>query len=168
MDDHDFGPASGSEDDRTIDDQLMVELRRVVRAVDPVPEGVLAAARAAIAMRDLDGDLAELVADSGTPTPAGAVRTGAGGRLLSFTCGPVQIDLEVIDEAAAPERLVDIIGQLSGGSAEDCVLEYPGGRQPVSLDREGRFAVTGARSGPMRVRCRSAAGARVTTAWVTL
>jgi hypothetical protein len=169
MDDHDFDPASGSASDPTLDDQLIGELRRVVRMVDPVPDGVLAAARAAIATRDLDGELAELmadlIADSGTRVAAGLVRSGTPRRLLSFACGQVQIDLEI---TTGSDRLIGIIGQLTGGSTDDCVLEYPAGRQPVSLDSLGRFAVTGARSGPMRVRCRSAAGERVTTTWVTL
>jgi hypothetical protein len=176
MDHHDFDPASGRLSDGNpgsidggidggIDDQLIAELRRVVGTVDPVPEGVLAAARAAMAARDLDGELAELVADSGTRVPAGSVRGGTPRRLLSFACGEVQIDLEI---TVGSDRLVGIIGQLSGGSNDDCALEYPAGRQPVSLDSFGRFAVAGARCGPVRVRCRSAAGARVTTSWVTL
>jgi len=165
MDDHDFDPASGA----GTDDRLIAELRRVVGTVDPVPDGVLMAARAAIATRDLDGELAEVtadvIADSGTRAPAGSVRGGTARRLLSFACGEVQIDLEI---TAGPDRLVGIIGQLSGGSTGDCALEYPAGRQPLSLDPLGRFAVTCARCGPVRVRCRSAAGARVTTSWVTL
>jgi hypothetical protein len=186
MDDHDFDPASGAgTDDQMLDDRLIAELRRVVGAIDPVPDGVLVAARAAIATRDLDGELAEviddviadtiadtiadviadIVADSGTWASAGPVRGGTPRRLLSFACGEVQIDLEV---TVGPDRLVGIIGQVSGGSTGDCALEYPAGRQPVSLDRLGRFAITGARGGPVRVRCRSAAGERVTTSWVTL
>jgi hypothetical protein len=174
MDDHDFDPASGSVSDDSardnsadsgLDDQLIADLRQVVGVVDPVPEGVFAAARAAIVTRDLDGELAELVADTGTRVPAGSVRGGTPRRLLSFACGEVQIDLEV---TVGSDRIVGIIGQLSGGTNDDCVLEYPAGRQPVSLDSLGRFAVTGARGGPVRVRCRSAAGERVTTSWVTL
>ncbi len=185
MDDHDFDPARGSSidsgpidsgtdssgtdssgtDDSGPDDRLIAELRRMVGAVDPVPDGVLAAARAAIATRDLDGELAEVVADSGTRVPAGSVRGGTPRRLLSFAGGEVQIDLEV---TLGPDRVIGIIGQLSGGSTGDCALEYPAGRQPVSVDGLGRFAVTGARCGPVRVRCRSAAGAQVTTSWVTL
>jgi hypothetical protein len=161
MDDHDLDP--------TRDDRLIAELRRAVGTVDPVPEGVFAAARAAIATRDLNGELAELtaevIADSGTRVPAGPVRGGTPRRLLSFACREVQIDLEI---SVGPDRLVGIIGQLSGGSSGECALEYPAGRQPVSLDSLGRFAVTGARCGPVRVRCRSLAGARVMTSWVTL
>jgi hypothetical protein len=178
MDDHGFDPAGGSSidsgihsgihsgiDDQMREDRLIAELRRVVGTVDPVPHGVLTSARAAIATQDLDGDLAELVADSGTRVPAGPVRGGTPRRLLSFSGGEVQVDLEI---TLGSDRLIGIIGQLSGGSTDDCVLEYPAGRQPVSLDRLGRFAVTGARCGPVRVRCRSAAGVRVTTSWVTL
>ncbi len=46
------------------DDALMVELRHVVGRVDPIPEAVRIAARAAIEWRTLDAELAALVHDS--------------------------------------------------------------------------------------------------------
>src|SRR4051794_31054557 len=110
-----------------MDDDLLIELRRVVQEADPVPEAVIAAAQAAIATRDLDGELAGLVADSagghGRPALAEAVRAGhqgGGARLLSFAAGPVQLDLDVIQRG----RVRDITGQITGAAADGCVLEY--------------------------------------------
>jgi hypothetical protein len=156
-----------------VDDLLMIELRRVVTEVDPVPEAVFVTARAAISTRDLDGELAVLVADSAAASrpgpPAGSLPIrgdtgGAGRRLLSFASGRIQLDLEVRGRG----RLLNIIGQLTGGAVDGCTLEHTGGREALSLDSLGRFTVTGAHPGPFRVRCRSTTGVWVTTAWVTL
>ena len=45
-------------------DPLLDELRRLARAVDPVPDEVTAYARAALGWRRVDAELAELLADS--------------------------------------------------------------------------------------------------------
>jgi hypothetical protein len=158
------------------DDELVAELRRLAAEVDAVPDEVRAAAHAAITTRHLDRELAVLVADSAagvdTGHPASAfehVRTGTGEgrnpRLLSFAGGGAQVDLELNDHG---DRL-DLIGQFSGASTEGCVLEYAsGGPLVLDVDDLGRFLVSGARHGPVRARFRSAAGAQVVTAWVTI
>jgi hypothetical protein len=163
------------------DDELIAALRRVAIEVDPVPEGLLLAARAAIATRDLDAELAVLVADSAAANDPDAdldptlsslafeqVRTGGqatlGSRLLSFAGGGVQLDVEVSERGGD----VDLMGQVIGGSPEECVLEHSGGRDPFTPDALGRFVVSGVRRGPARIRCTSSTGARVTTAWVTI
>lgn len=158
------------------DEALLGALRRVAAEADPVPDDVLAAARAAILTRDLDSELARLVGDSGgIADPVGegavfeAVRTAsaaglAGTRLLSFSGGGVQIDLEVSREG---DR-VSLVGQLTGASAEGCALEHAGGAHPVDLDDLGRFLVSAEVRGPVRLRCRSLAGTAVKTAWVTI
>jgi hypothetical protein len=156
------------------DDDLMAELRRVAAAIDGVPDEVRAAAHAAIGTRDLDRQLADLIADS---AQSGAddeafeeVRawTGDGppsSRLLSFAGGEVQVDLEVSEHG----ELLDVIGQFTGASAGECALEYANGERVVlDVDSLGRFLVSGVRHGPVRARCRSAGGAPVTTAWVTI
>jgi hypothetical protein len=154
------------------DDQLLARLGRAVAEVDPVPDEVRQAARMAFDTRDLDAELAVLVADSardGADPDAifDAVRAGevADIRLLSFTGGGVQVDIEVNRTGGR----LDLMGQLSGASGNTCFLEYP--QEPaveVELDDIGRFMVTGTPGGPVRLRCRSAAGTPVTTSWVTL
>jgi hypothetical protein len=145
------------------DDLLLDRLRRVAAEADAVPENVLAAARAALATRDPDLELARLVADS---AEAGfePVRSGpVAARLLAFDGGGVRVDLDV---EVAGGRTV-LIGHLTGADA--CVLERgDGGRQLVPLDELGRFRVGGVRPGPLRLRCRGPAGRTVTTSWVTV
>jgi hypothetical protein len=150
------------------DGRLLSELRRVAAQVDSVPEVVLAAARAAIITRDLDAELAVLVGDSMASAGFDPVRAApeapAGNRVLSFTGGGVQVDLEVTEYGDQ----VTLIGQLTGAAPEGCVLEYANGRShQLELDALGRFLAR-AEPGPLRVRCRSTDGTRVTTAWVTV
>ena len=172
------------------DDRLVNDLRAVVAAVDAVPDGVLAAARAAFGTRQLDRQLAELIADSGRPggaapddpedpdDPAGptvaaafeGVRTWTGdgpsnSRLLSFACGDVQLDLEVSGHG---EQL-DVIGQFTGADIAECVLEFGSGDEVVlEVDSLGRFLVNAVAPGPVRARCRSVDGHPVVTAWVII
>ena len=156
------------------DDALVTELRRIAAAADPVPDEVHEAARAVLGTRDLDRRLAELIADSANPRNTDEtyehVRTWTGdgpanSRLLSFAGGEVQLDLEV---SAHGDRL-DVIGQFTGASTEDCALEFADGeRRSLDVDGLGRFLVNGVRPGPVRARCRGADGAAVVTAWVTL
>jgi hypothetical protein len=175
MDDNNFNAAQAFQDI-----ELVAELRRVATEIDSVPDQVLAAARAAIITRDLDGELAVLVADSAAddgsesdvtslPLAFEPVRTETaeyqGSRMLSFASSGVQVDLEVSERG---DRL-DLIGQLTGASAEGCVLELATGEQyPIDVDGLGRFLVSGVQRGPIRARCRSVAGGQVITAWVTI
>jgi hypothetical protein len=178
------------------DAELLGELGRAIAEVDPVPERVFQAARLAITFRDPDGELAELVAismaetaETGDGEPAGddahapagdadggggfgraagAVRSGEasehGPLMLSFAGADMHIDLEVTRRG----RMVDVVGQLVGTDGSDCTIEDADGRRNVELDGLGRFIVEGLRSGPIRLRCHSADGAPVTTAWTTV
>lgn len=164
------------------DIELVAGLRRVATEIDSVPDEVLAGARAAITTRDLDSQLAALVADSAadeatdprsesTPLTGAfeAVRAGPGGlgsrRVLSFAGTGIHVDLEVTERGG----LLDLVGILTGASAEDCALEYAaGGQHALEVDGLGRFLATGVRGGLVRARCRSAAGNRVVTAWVRI
>ena len=147
-------------------------LRRIVGDVDPVPDEVFAAARAAIITRELDAELAALVADSAAMEDElrfDPVRTAsteaADTRLLSFDGGGVQVELEVSGQA---DQLM-VVGQVIGAADRGCVLEQADGRvHDVELDSLGRFLITGVTSGPARLRCRSASGGRVSTHWVWL
>ena len=151
-------------------DDLLARLRSVAAEVDPVPDAVRRAARAAIATRDLDGQLARLVADSAAASPALAyqpVRRAdlADDRFLTFDGGGLVVELEV---TGAADDLT-LIGQLIGGRPAECVLEHGDGRREVlRLDSLGRFLLTRVSPGPVRLRCRDLAGAAVTTSWVNL
>jgi hypothetical protein len=160
------------------DDELIDDLRRVASEADPVPDDVRAAAYAAINTRDLDAELALLIADSAAEShdlewdPVvgyDPVRAGTAGaqtrRLLSFAAGDVQLDIEVSDHGGR----LDIIGQFSGAPVSDSELEYAdGGRHSLQVDSLGRFVVSGARPGAVRARFRSAGGTPVATSWVAI
>lgn len=149
------------------DDALMAELRRVAAEVDPVPPGVVEAARAAIATRHLDHEIAELVADSadaGSGLLFEAVRgPGVGeSRLLTFDGGGVQVDVDLAPMGSG----LRVIGQFTGPVTE-CALEHgDGGALEVAVDELGRFVADGVPAGPMRLRYRSDIGQMVRTAWL--
>ncbi|MDQ7909299.1 hypothetical protein RB614_32740 [Phytohabitans sp. ZYX-F-186] len=149
------------------DDALMAELRRIAAEVDPVPPGVLEAARAAIATRHLDHELAELVADSadaGSGLLFEAVRGpgAAESRLLTFDGGGVQVDVD-LEPAGSGLRL---IGQFTGPVTECGVERGDGGSVEVDVDELGRFVADGVPPGPIRLRYRSEIGQLVRTAWL--
>ncbi len=154
------------------DDELIAELRRIAAEVDAVPETVVSAARAALGTRDLDGELAVLLADSATESDSGLlepVRTGSSHgyptRLLTFGGGGVQIDLELGGRGGQ----LDLLGQVTGGAPGECAIQHAStGWTRVDLDSLGRFLFSGLAHGPIRVRCRSAGGIPVTTSWVTV
>ncbi|WP_213457037.1 hypothetical protein [Rhizomonospora bruguierae] len=151
------------------DDALLGRLSRLAFEADPLPEEVLAAARAAFETRDLDGRLARLIGDSLDVEEYGvyeAVRSEPGAaRLLSFAGGGVQVDLEVAPSGAQ----VALIGQVTGAAPAGCALERPGGAAlPLAVDDLGRFLADPVERGPIRLRLRSAAGSPVLTAWVAV
>ncbi|GAA3451757.1 hypothetical protein [Dactylosporangium matsuzakiense] len=152
-------------------DEMLAEYRRVAAALDPPPPDLAAAAKAAFAARDLDAEIALLIADSRTEAgaalyePVRAEPDLVSGRwLLSFDGGGIQAEIEV----EAVDGHLRLLGLLSGASAEDCYLETAGAHHRVDVDDLGRFIVEHIAPGPIRLRCRSTEGIRVTTAWVTV
>jgi hypothetical protein len=149
------------------DDALLAWLKRVAAEADPMPGDITAAAREAIGLHDLDGQLAELIADSAGSAPEydAVRRTEAADRLLSFEGGGVRVEVEIVPD----DGELTVIGQVIGASPEDCELEYGDGRrEALPLDDLGRFLADRRRSGPVRIRCRSVDGSPVITSWVNL
>src|SRR6185312_17019847 len=85
---------------------LLAELRNVVDQADPIPEPVVAAAKAVFTWRTIDAELAELVADSFV-TAAGT-RTADAARLLTFQADDTEVEVEI----AATGATRRITGQL--------------------------------------------------------
>jgi hypothetical protein len=150
------------------DEVMLNELRRIAAAADGPPTAVLEAARAAFLTRDLDTEIADLIADSRASSAYEQVRAAEaeaeGQWLLSFEGGGIHIDLEV-DSGGLSLRLV---GMLSGVQVEECVLQAEGHSRPVALDRLGRFILDDLAPGPIRMRCRLSDGRRVMTRWVRI
>jgi hypothetical protein len=143
--------------------------------VDPVPDEVLVAARAAIDTRDLDGELAVLVADSNAQEEPSLtslfepVRSHTASqnrpRLLTFAGGGVQIDLEL----GPRQGLIDVIGQFTGTAPGDYAIQHAASDwQRLDVDDLGRFLFNGLPPGPVRLRCQSSRSTAVVTAWMTV
>jgi hypothetical protein len=160
-------------DDEVIDehaaDELLGRLGEALLAVDPVPERVLAGARAAFTWRTIDAELAELVFDSATePTGVrGGVEDTA--RQVTFQAPGVEIEVMVIDDGSrrivgqlvppAEVQIQLVSVQVSSG---DSVRE-------ATTDRLGRFAFQGVEPGPVRLSVLGDAGRHVVhTEWVLL
>jgi len=147
------------------DDGLLGELRERL-GTDPPPPAVVAAARAAFALRGIDAELAALVADSAADDrPLAGVRGATEGRLLTFESAAVTIELEV-----SPGRDGNrVVGQLAPSGPGAVEILHSGGTTAVEADAHGRFAVGGVPPGPFRLRCRPPDADRpVHTDWTIL
>ena len=146
------------------DDELMAWLSELAATADPVPEPLLAAARDAFGLRDLDARVAELVRDSAVDVPATAVR-GPGPRMLSFETGDVAVECEVTPR----ESRRDVLGQLVGGSASAVDAQVAGkDNVTVQVDADGFFGVRGLPTGPVRLRCHMTDGTTLVTSWAVI
>jgi hypothetical protein len=146
------------------DDELERRLRALATEADPPPELVVESAKAAFALRDLDAELAELVADSAVDDPAVLTRAVVSDvRMLSFECGDVVVELDV--EADPLSRRVRLSG-LAVGAVGAVVLVRTDGRSSVDLADGGRFVADDVEPGPLRLELTTPDGRRVTTSWI--
>ena len=146
------------------DDELERRLRALATEADPPPELVVESAKAAFALRDLDAELAELVADSAVDDPAVLTRAVVSDvRMLSFECGDVVVELDV--EADPLSRRVRLSG-LAVGAVGVVTLVRSDGRSTVDLGDGGRFVADDVEPGPLRLELTTPDGRRVTTSWI--
>ncbi|MEV6633005.1 hypothetical protein AB0M54_19875 [Actinoplanes sp. NPDC051470] len=150
----------------SVDDELLADLRRLAALVDPVPQHVREAARAAFLTRDLDAELAELIADSTADADFEPVRQATDERLLSFAADGTQVEMTVRAEGAGWTMMGQVFG---AGPGTEAVVESDGrATTPLDLDDLGRFLVGDLASGPVRLRCDLPGGAKLVTSWVIL
>ncbi len=154
------------------DEPLVGQLRRYFAEVDPVPEVVTQAAKAAFGWRRLDAELAELLSDSALEHEGAALSyargAGAPVRSVSFSAGELTIELEI--HVQGDERM--LLGQLLPASArriEIQTMDNPAVQsQPDAL---GRFRARLTAGGPIRLRLGPAdrsSAAWVETSWITV
>ena len=133
------------------DEMLLATLRSAAAVREPVPAGVLQAARAAFSWRLIDAELAELVADSALELAPAGTRGGRESRLVTFEVpGGTALELE----ATRVGGVFRLVGQVVPGRSGTAEVEHPGGSVAVDVDEIGRFAAHGIRPGPMRVKLR--------------
>jgi hypothetical protein len=150
------------------EDELLDELRSIAARVDPTPEFVLSAAKAAYTWRTIDDELAELAEltfDSAVEEQgAGAVRGGDGPRALTFETPEVTIELEVTTSGEARS----IVGQVVPPEAGRVEIRHAGGVAEAEVDDLGRFSVKRVERGPVSIRLHrtSAPDSPVVTDWL--
>lgn len=149
------------------DDELLARLAATLRGAQEPPRDVAELARLSFGLRDLDAQLAELVADSAVDAPAG-VRSSAGApRLLTFAADEAELELQV----TAAGNGWSLIGQLVPPGAA-VVRAQPASAAATEMaadaDDLGRFALDLPSGGSWRLVCTRGGSALVATAWVLL
>jgi hypothetical protein len=143
------------------------ELRAILGHLDPVPQLLDDAARAAFGWRTVDAEIAELLRDSAeAEQEAGMlVRSSGGPRQLSFESPKLGIELEVTETGPRERR---VAGQLLPPGDATVTLERPGA-DPVSVQADdlGRFVLDGLRAGAVRLHV-ALRGAQIAIPWTTI
>lgn len=148
------------------DDDLLALLGDALDVTDPVPARALGAATAAFDLANVDGELAELVADEAGAATAGVRHEGIGERALSFAWSDLALDVEL------PPGAGRLLGQLDPPGPSEVEVELLGarnagytGRTVLEVDELGRFDGPVGR-GPVRLHVLTAER-RLTTPWIT-
>ncbi|WP_341716384.1 hypothetical protein QQG74_20495 [Micromonospora sp. FIMYZ51] len=173
MDDEHAGPQTPAPG---ADDRLLVPLGELIRAEDAPPAAAVELAKQSFGLRQVDTELAALVADSAVDAVGTAVRAGAGEtlpRLLTFefegpsgTGAPQAVEVEV----SGSGRYRRLLGQLHPPGAARIEVRQPEGdaARQVDADDQGRFVVAAVGVGLMRLTWHRPGRNAITTAWVRL
>ena len=150
----------------THNEDFLAELRVAGLVVDPVPERVTFAAKASLAWRTIDAELAELTYDSALdPDRLTLVRGAAAARILTISAADLTLDIEV-EETGRDLRL---IGELAPAQHAVVGVRHAEGTTEVETDEDGRFRIGPIPAGPIALSLRLAAGGMtVQTEWITL
>lgn len=143
------------------DEQLLAELREALNTAAQVPDGFVAAGKAAFAWRTVDGELAALAQEATDADALAGVRAErAAVRALSFLASDISIELEV-----TPDALLGQLVPARPGTIE--VQAQDGSRQTVTVDESGWFAIRPLPSAMFRLHLQTA-NDNVITEWVRL
>jgi hypothetical protein len=143
------------------DEQLLAELREALDTADQVPDGFVAAGKAAFAWRTVDAELAALAQEATDADALAGVRAErAAVRALSFLASDISIELEV-----TPDALLGQLVPARSGTIE--VQTQEGGRQAVNVDESGWFSIRPLPSTMFRLHLQTA-NDNVITEWVRL
>ncbi|GIJ24810.1 hypothetical protein [Micromonospora lutea] len=173
MDDEHTGPetpAAGA------DDPLLAPLGDLIRAADAPPAAAAELAKQSFGLRQVDTELAALVADSAVDVVGTAVRAGkeaTAPRLLTFeVAGPTETDEpQAVEVEVSPSgRYRRLLGQLQPPAAARVEVRQAAGDavRQVDADDQGRFVVEAVGVGLMRLTWQRPGRNAITTAWVRL
>jgi hypothetical protein len=142
------------------DDDLLRELGAAVQEGAAVPESFLAVGRAAFAWRNVDAELATLVAGE-APALRAAEPQPAPLRSFTFAARELSIEVEVADGA--------LLGQVVPPAPGRIELRVRAGTlAEAAVDELGWFAFRPLPEGMFRLYLHTANGSQVLTEWVTL
>ena len=146
------------------DEPLRLMLQRTFDADDPVPSEVTLAARSAIAWRDMDATIAELLYDSAEQSlETAGVRSIDGPQMLSFGSEDVSVELQI----TRGDDGLRILGQISPAAVEGIDVFHREGTATVQPNASGSFAAGPIPAGPLSVRVRLPGDGAVQTVWIT-
>jgi hypothetical protein len=170
--DHD---PEGLPDAELDDDALLARVADVFNRFDPVPDVVVELARLSFGWRDLDAELATLVADShvdeGQATVRAVTAAGLSPRLLSFEAADgfaLELEVATAGPPGRPGEHRHLLGLLVPPGPARIEVRQSSGSVSVEADDEGRFAVTDLAPGPFRLTCHRPDEPSVSTPWLTL
>jgi hypothetical protein len=145
------------------DGELLEMLGAVLDEVDPVPDVVRANARAALGLRRLDAELAELVRDSAEEERGNliAVRGGGDARLISFEADTIAVEMQVTERG----NLRDLVAQISGVDIGSAEVETPTSRYATAVE-DSLVVVDGVPAGHLRIHVHTVQGRDLVTSWV--
>jgi hypothetical protein len=128
---------------------ILDDLADALRAADPVPPGVVAAAALAFGAPAVDADALERLAEP----------SGVRGRTsrLAFGGPGVRVDLEFSGS-------LDVLGLVDPPCAGTALVRWPGGSREVTV-AGGWFSADGVPPGPLHVVVRVARREAVSTGW---
>jgi hypothetical protein len=144
------------------DRRLLTEVRTVLDAVDPVPDGVLTSARAALTWLTIDAELAALAED--TALTGAGVRSAALSRTLTFESDAGVLAFEVAGDGDVRQ----IVGQADHPA--DLTVRHNGDPITLRTDEQGRFRIDGVLAGPVSLHCifRDSPETPIVTSWIVL
>jgi hypothetical protein len=149
------------------DDELLARLAATLRGAQDPPPDVAELARLSFGLRDLDAQLAELVADSAVDAPAGVRATTGTPRLVTFATDEAELELQLTPAGDGWA----VVGQLvppgaAAVRAEPAAAPVP----PVMADADhlGRFALDLPAGGSWRLVCTGEGRVLLATTWVLL
>jgi hypothetical protein len=147
-------------------DELLDDLRKIFRRTDPVPPEATEFAQAALGWRRLDADLAELLADSALETNAAPARGGEG-RWLTFRADDLTIDVEIQTDGDVRTLLGQLVPPPPAATVE---VQSTDGNVVGSAESDelGRFRLSLAAGGHLRLRVLREGAAPVETSWFTV
>ncbi len=145
------------------EDRLLSLLREGLDDADPVPSDVSDFARAALAWRTIEAELAGISYDSGAEAVPSGVRSAATARMLSFETDSWTIDIEYNSSTGR------LIGQVDPARELHVELQVAGGTIVSDTDDLGRFTFDGVLPGPISLIFRTPGDLEVVkTEWTVL